>query len=409
MYNYYIDIIWTINAVLFGIVVLTCIVIALTAALKNYLWEKRRRGLLDIKKDVYEFVLSHKDSSSAVCPSFINNVTPQQFIDIRTNRHIDSAFFNESEQELLKHCFIKPDELTRLEDAALSSGNKWRKIEAILCLGYAQARGAIDVLKKTILSKDRDVSYFSVVSLGQIKTVQAAGALLDFLKKDPSNSYKIVSILETFPEDIAGDVAKLTDYHDPLVRYWALRLLSKFTPSGHIRKLEKLSEDMVPEIRAAACDCLGSAGGTGVKPALIRRLKDENWLVRSRAVYSLDKAMKDAAVPDIISLMDDPSWVVLDAVKSVMTNHIEASMPHIEKFLAGDYELAKKYSVLALQDSGQIDKLLKGALSGKTDAVRLLKSIVRSKFHSGLDAALGALDSAAREKALEILMKTEGA
>jgi FOG: HEAT repeat len=186
-----------------------------------------------------------------------------------------------------------------------------------------------------------------------------------------------------------------------------LKLLSKFTSREHISKLEKFTEDMVPEIRAAACDCLGNTGSPDVKSALIRRLKDDNWLVRSRAVYSLGKIMKDAAIPEVTVLINDPSWVVLDAVKTVMADHIEASLPYIGKFLAGDYELAKKYSVLALQDSGYMEKLLKEAILGKTNAVRLMKGVVRSKFHSGLDAALGALDPADREKAMEVIMKTE--
>ncbi|MDO8535714.1 MAG: HEAT repeat domain-containing protein [Candidatus Omnitrophota bacterium] len=406
MYNYHADTIWAINIALACIVALTCLVIILTAALKNLAWEKRRRDLLSIKKDVYEFVLSHKDASAAVCPAFIDNVTPQQFIDIKTNRRIDSAFFNEAEQELLKHCFIKPDELSKLEDTALKSRNKWRKIEAILCVGYTQVKSAVDILKNTLLSKDRDVSYFSIISLGQIKTVPSARALLDFLKKDPSNSYKIVSILETFPKDIADDVFRLTDYHDPLVRYWALTLLSKFVSHSHIRRIEKLTEDMTPEIRAAACDCLGNSGSADTGAMLIKCLKDDSWLVRSRAVHSLGKVMRDEAIPEVVALINDPSWVVLDAVKTVMSGHIETSLPYIEKFLSGDYEIAKKYSVLALQDSGYMNKLLKEAISGKKDAIMLVKSVIKSKFHSGLDAALGSLDPAQREKALEVLMKT---
>ena len=409
MYNYHADIIWATNIALIYIVALTCSVILLTAVLKNYLWEKRKRGLISIKKDIYEFALSHKDASAAVCPSFISNVTPQQFIDIRTNRRIDAAFFNESEQELLKHCFINPDELSKLEDTALKSGNKWRKIEAMLCLGYTQARPAIDILKKALLSKDKDVSYFSIISLGQIKTVQVARAFLDFLKKDPSNSYKIVSILKTFPKDIADDVFKLVDYHDPLVRYWALVLLSKFISGDHIRKLEKLTEDMAPEIRAAACDCLGSYGGAEAKPALIKCLKDDSWLVRSRAIHSLGKVMKDAAISEIAALINDPSWMVVDAVKTVMVDQMEASLPYIEKFLSGDYEVAKKYSVLALQDSGYMEKLLREAVSGKSNAIRLLKRVIKSKFHAGLDAVLSSFDPVMRERALEILMKTEEA
>ena len=360
-----------------------------------------------VKKNIYEFILSSKGSSSAVCPSFVNGVTPQQFIDIKTNRRIDAAFFNDSERQFLKSCFVTPSSIAKLENTALRPGNKWRKIEAILCLGYAQTKSAVDILKKTILSKDKDTVYFSIISLGQIRTLQAAKALLDFLKKDPSNSYKIVSILETFPKEIADDVLKLTDYHDPLVRYWALTLLSKFTSRGHIRKLEKFTTDMIPEIRAAACDCLGNVGSVDAKSALIKCLKDDNWLVRSRAVYSLGKIMKNEAVPEVTALIGDPSWAVLDAVRTVMASHIEASLPYIGKFLTGDYEIAKKYSVLALQDSGYMEKLLKEAISGKTDAVRLMKGVVRSGFHSGLDAALGALDSADREKAMKAIMEAK--
>lgn len=405
MYNYYTDIVWMVNAVFLFIIALTCLVILLTAVLKNYFWERRSRDLLKIKKDVYEFVLSHK-SSDAVCPSFVGDVTPRQFIDIRTNRRMDAAFFNESEQEILKNCFIKPEELAKLEDTALKSGNKWRKIEAILCLGYAQIKSGTDVLKKTLLSKDKDVSYFSIISLGQIKTVVAAKALLDFLKKNPSNSYKIISILETFPKDIADDVFKLTEYHDPLIRQRSLTLLSKFVSHDHIKRLEKLTKDIAPEVRAGACDCLGSAGSAEAKSALTAALKDDNWLVRSRAILSLARVAGDSAMPEIAPFINDPSWVVVDAVKVAMADHIEASLPYIEKFLAGDYEVAKKYSVLALQDSGHMDKLLKEALSGKDKATKLLKDVIRSKFHSGLDAALNALDPASREKAMEILMKT---
>jgi hypothetical protein len=406
MYNYHADIVWAANIALLAIVALTCLVILLTAVVKDYLWEERRRGLLSIKSNIYEFILSNKAASGAVCPSFVNGVTPQQFIDIKTNRRMDAAFFNDSEQKFLKDCFIDPKALAKLEKTAKESKDKWRKIEAMLCLGYTQMKSAVGILKDTILSKDRDIAYFSIISLGQIKTVSSAGVLLDFLKKDPANSYKIVSILETFPPDITDDVIRLTDYHDPLVRYWAVTLLSKFVSGVHIRKLEKLIEDAIPEIRAAACDCLGNAGGMEAGPALIKCLKDDNWLVRSRAVRSLAKVMGSSCLPEVTALINDPSWEVVDSVKTVMTEHIEDSLPYIGRFLAGGYEVAKKYSVLALQDSGYLVKLLNEAISGKSEAIKLLKDVIKSRVHSGLDAALGSLDPLTREKALEILMET---
>ena len=409
MYNYHADIVWSVNAMLIGMIVVTSIVIFASVVVKDYFWQARRRALVNIKKDVYEMVLAGKQSSEAVCRVFTAAITPQQFIDITTNRSIGAAFFNDSEQQLLKNCFVNPEEVARLEKIAITSRNKWRRVEAIICLGYTQTLAAMNILKDSLSSKDNDVSYFSMVSLGQIKTVESARILINFLKKDSSVSYKIVSILENFPKDISDDVIKLTEYHDSVVRIWAVKLLSKFTTDQHISKIEKLTHDSSDEVRAASCDCLGSLGSKEVKQALLRCLKDDSWRVRQHAVLALSKVMGDAALPEVIKLINDASWAVVDAVRDVMTDHIEAALPYIERFLDGENEIAKKYSVLALENSMYLSKLLKDALSSdnKDFAIRLLKGVMRSRSHAGLDAALNNLDPTLRAKALELLVKSE--
>ncbi|MDP3791742.1 MAG: HEAT repeat domain-containing protein [Candidatus Omnitrophota bacterium] len=409
MYNYYTDVVWQVNIALFAIIALTYIVILFTIFFKDLLWQRRRRAILDLKNNIYEIVLANKEASSAVCLPSISDITPQQYIDIETNRNIDTTFFNETEQRFFRNCFIKPDNIAALENIITKSGNKWKKIEAMLCLGYTQTATSVALLKKLIYSKDKDIGYFSMISLGQIKTPESAGVLLDLLKKDPASGYKIISILEDFPKEIADDIAGLIDYHDPKVRLFALTLLSKFVSSAHIKKLEKLAHDQSAQVRAAACDCLRQTRNIEARPALVARLKDDNWLVRSRAVLALSKVMEDAAIPQVIGLINDASWSVVETVKTVMTEHIKASLPYIEKFLAGEDEVPKKYSVLALQNSGYLAELLNEVVSGKAkDAeVRLLQGVVRSRAHAGLDAVLSELQPEARTKALEILMKME--
>lgn len=411
MHNYYPDIVWSINAVLSGVLVLTSVIIIIAVIYRDYVWKTRRRKLLDIKKRVWEAVLSGKKPTEKICYPFAEAITPQQFIDIETNRNIDLAFFNESERQFFKGCFIKEDNISRLENLAMNSKDKWRKVEAILSLGYTHTESAVDILKKLLYDKDTDISYFSIISLGEIKTVRSAKALLDFLKKSPDSGYKIISVLQDFPKEIADEVIRLTEYHDPLVKLMALKLLSKFITAGHIAVLEKLTHDKSDDIRAAACDCLGNIGGEKTKSALTRCLKDDSWLVKSRAVIALGQAIGDAAIPDVISLIDDASWTVFDSVRNVMTSHIEASLPYIKKFLEGTNELAKKNSILALQNSGYIHKLLNKAASGGADdlAMAILKGIVKSGLHVSLDAALAALTQDARVKALELITKIEEA
>ena len=409
MYNYHADIVWAVNAVLLGMLIVTSAVIFACVAVKDWLWRARGRALANIKRDVYEMVLAGKTSSEAVCQSFTSTITPQQFIDIATNRSIDAAFFNDSEQQLLKSCFVNPVEVVRFEKIAMRSKNKWRRIEAILCLGYIQTPDAIRILKNSLSSRDDDTSYFSMVSLGQIKKAESARVLIDFLKKYPSAGYKIVSILESFPKDIFDDIIKLTEYHDSIVRMWAVKLLSKFSAGRNISKIEKLTHDVSDEVRAAACDCLGAIGNKEARPTLLKCLKDDSWRVRQHAVLALSKLIGDAAILEVIKLINDPSWVVVDAVRDVMTEHIEAALPYIEGFLDGEYEVAKKYSVLALENSGYLLRLLKDAVSADDNgfAIRLLRGVMRSRSHAGLDAALGNLDPASRDKILALLVKVE--
>ncbi len=223
---------------------------------------------------------------------------------------------------------------------------------------------------------------------------------------------ELISILlENFPKEISGEVIKLSDYYDPLVKYWALTLLSKLEPFAYIKRVEKLTQDRTAEVRAAACDCLGSIGRKDAAPALLRCMKDDSWLVKSRAILAFGKVMRDAALPEATKFINDASWSVLDAVREVMTDHIEASLPYIERFLAGEDEIAKKYSVMALENSGYLTKLLNAAVSeGDNEfAIRLLKGVIRSRARFGLDTAIRHLKPAMRAKALEVLEKLEKA
>ncbi len=411
MYSYHADIVWQANAALLVMIIIISITIFACSLFKDLLWKRRRHALRNLKNNVYEIILAHKTASQAACESFIVDLTPQQFIDIETNRNIRAAFFNNSEQQFFRSCSIRPEMLSKLKKTARASRNKWRRIEALIALGYTQTNSAMRTLKVSLSDKDKDVAYYSMVSLGQIKNAQSARTLLELLQKDPSNAYRIVSILENFPEEVSDEVIKLTYYYDPLVKYWALVLLSKLNSSSHVARVEELTQDHAAEVRAAGCDCLGRGINKDAAPALIRCMKDDSWLVRRHAVLAFEKVMGDAALPEVIKHINDASWSVLDAIKEVMANHIEASLPYIERFLDGEDEIAKKYSVIALDNSGYLVKLLNDAVSGgnKDSSIRLLKGVIRSRVSFSLDSAIRRLDPAIRGRVIDVLERLEKA
>jgi HEAT repeat protein len=405
-YNYYSDIVWVVDAALACIILITVSAIIAYALLKDREWERRRRALLGIKKGVYEMVLAGRDPGEATCQLFSSSITPQQFIDIVTNRSKTAVFFNESEQDFLKNCFIGPEQIKRLERIALGASNKWRKIEAILCLGYTQRPESAAALAKTLLSRDTDIAYFSAVSLGQIRTAGSARALLGCLKKRRLNSYKIMSILSAFPAEAAGDIAKLALDRDAAVRERAATLLSKFDAAPYLETVKKLAVDRSPDVRAAACDCLAACGkdNAEARDLLDGLARDDHWMVRARAVRALGRLCGGACLGGIIGLVNDASWSVVDAVRDVMTANIAAAVPYMEKILEGGYDVAKRCCVTALEASGYLVKALKEAAGPEgARALKLLSAVARAGYASVMASAAASLEPPQRQKALEVL------
>lgn len=414
MYNYHAGLAWRIDIALLGLLLFLYVSTIFYAALKSYFENLRTRGLLNIKKNIYELVLAKKTPAEDVCLPIVTGSTVQQFVDVATNRIRDVVFFNDSEQKLFRECFATPEKLHRLGKVAKRLWGKWRRIEAIISLGYSGDPFVLPILEKTISDRDRDIAYFSMVALGQIKTIGAAKILLEFLKKRPFARYKVASILEGFPASITDEVIKLTEDSDPSLRFWAIKLTPTpknlvwgFMPERHMKRIEGLTTDESDDVRAAACECLGNLGRKDAMPALSKCLNDEVWYVRMHAVRALSKVLGKESIPHVITLIGDNSLYVIDSVKAVMSEHIEESLPFIEKFLYGKDDMAKKASIEALDTSGYITKVLRNVISQddkeRLRAIHLLEGMIRSHAHSGLETAMADFTPEEREKILKVI------
>lgn len=404
MYAYHTDLILTIDKILFSFLIFLVFSIVFYALAKEYFWKKRSRvSLLNIKKDVYEAVLTGKHNLKSA-----STATAGQFLDVVTNRNRDFVFFNESEQKLFRDCFISAKRIARLGHLSNSkSGNKWKRVEAILSLGYSQDISALEILEKTILDKDEDIVYFSMLALGQIKNVQSARILIELLKRNEFVRFKIASILESFPAAIVSEISQLLKSEAPSVRFWALKILSKLRPAEFIKDVEGLTSDDSEEVRAAACECLGEIGAREAKDTLLRCLKDDSWLVRVNAIKAFAKIFSKECLPEVMQLINDGSLSVIDAVKDVMAEYIETALPYIEKFFAGEDGLAKRVSVEVLETSNYVAKMFKDILSAnekdKQAAIKLLSGMISSHARFGLDSALNNFDEDSRNKLLSVI------
>ena len=384
-----ISIVLNIDIVLVGVSIFFCLFIALYVIVKGYLENRRKRFLLAIKTNVHSLAISGQKPSGETCPT-VSAKTPEQFLDVEMDR--EELLFDEPEKQFIKECFVTSDKILAIQTIAKNSKNKWRRIEAVLSLGYAEDLSSLDIIKEALYDRDDDVAYFSMLALGLIKNVKSAKILLDYLKKNIFRASKIASILEAFPVSITDEVIKLTDDPDASVRFWAIKLISKLNPKAYTGKVEELTRDPSADVRSAACECLGKIGHKEAKASLLKCLKDSAWYVRMQAVRALSTILGEEAIPDIAGLMKDDSVLVKDSVKTAMSGHIETSRPFIEKILSGQGELIKKEAIEALEISGYMTKVLHDLISEdnkrREASTSLLRAVIKASAHSGVESAL---------------------
>ncbi|MFA5143059.1 MAG: HEAT repeat domain-containing protein [Candidatus Omnitrophota bacterium] len=349
MYNYHADLIIKIDVILLGASLLLAAAIVLYILVKRHTNALRDKGLLELKRALYTLFQSGNEDKT--CLGTVAGSSVQQFLDIQGNRRRDAVFFNQKEQALFRECFVSSRALRRAEEAARNSHNKWQRIEAIIALGYSGKEETVRILRKSLTAKDQDIHYFTAIALAQMKTADSAHALIGLLEQDHFMQRKLVSLLESFPAGIAGDIIKLLDEKDPSVRFWALKLLPKFKPMQCRKKVEALAGDPSDKVRAAVCECLGALGGKESRPVLEKCLEDETWFVRMRAVQALAQTLGGESIPVILGSLNDGSIPVLDTVKAAIKDNILAALPYMKKtFLEGD-DFARRLCLEAIESS----------------------------------------------------------
>lgn len=399
-----IDAVWIIDKILLYIVLSLSTTIIVYSVFIESFENRRNRALRSIEEKLQKISSPKQLATRRTCPVFIRKFTPRQLVAVEKE---DQVLLSKSLKQYVKECFVLSDKTVPIEHTAEKSRNKWRRIEAILCLGCAGSSHALEILKRALLDKDEDIAYFSMLAAGQIKNAESARILLDFLGKGVFSGYKIVSLLETFPASIADEAIKATESGNPSVRFWSIKLILKFKADQHIERIESLAKDEVADVRAAACECLGELGKKVNSGSLFDCLKDEMWFVRMHAVRALSKILGKECVPSVASLIKDSHWLVKESVKNAIAPYIEDALPYLEEYLTGDDYATKKYCIDALIDSGYVAKSLNDILSEdprlKEEATRLLKKMIRSGVYFGLKKVLEDFPDDSRKKVLDIV------
>ncbi len=263
------------------------------------------------------------------------------------------------------------------------SANKWLKIESILLLAYIKEDSSVSYLETTLKEKDHDISYFSMISLGHIKTPASAEVLLNSIRDMRFSGYKIVSILETFPEDICGVIFKHASSDDVLTRFWSIKLLSKFRPGIYCDQISAFTNDTSFNVRAAACEFLGEIKCADNVPVIRKCLDDKNWVVRMYAFRAFEKLTGADCVPYGIKMLNDENWDLRQNVKRVLAKHVPDCIDIIKENLLSGSDTLRADLEEILDDSGYLNAIFDRILSEgpKEENLAFLRVLIRAYAH----------------------------
>jgi len=319
------------------------------------------------------------------------------------------SIFNRTKRNPIELQDVK-DEI--LKKRALGSLNKWKRIQSILLLSDVDPENSADILQKTLESSDEDVRYFSILALNRIRTSTAAKILLSTLKKRLISGYKIASILERFPEvEVSGPLGEGINNEDEYLKYWSLKILSKFNPYPYFETIEKLLTSHSKNIRAAACECLGNVQNEEAIRTVKNCLSDKDWVVRMYAIRALDKLVKEKSVPLIIHFLEERHWFLKEAVKQVLLKYREDSYPFVMDMLKKEDEKLRRDCLEILFEAGYLNDAIKGIISEDADrreeSINFLRFVISKGEHYSLDGIIAGRPRSERNKILDTMEKID--
>jgi HEAT repeat protein len=197
---------------------------------------------------------------------------------------------------------------------------KWRRIAALDELARTRHPRSRALLRRALRDPDRDVAGASVRALGELGVLGeawAVDALLEALRHEWAPRSRVATQLDRLTPGIGPRLVRLLDEQEPGVRFWAATLLGSCPGVGR-DGLVALTQDLDPNVRAAATESLGERVDLGVLDVLRERLQDEAWFVRVHACRALGRLGTAREAASVARCLADPWWWVRAAAKDAL-------------------------------------------------------------------------------------------
>jgi len=182
------------------------------------------------------------------------------------------------------------------------------QVEAVMTLKGNECEPAAQRLIKLLSHKSAAVKEAALTVLATYKEQATFQEYIDKLPKEKDRNKVATWIMVLGRSKIGGAVAAIeaaggSDKTTSTVRYESVRALMAIGQPGKTGLLGKCVQDREAVVRAAACDAIGQLRVKDQAEAVIERLGDDEWQVRTAAIEAVAVLRPQAAVQPLIDLM----------------------------------------------------------------------------------------------------------
>jgi HEAT repeat protein len=285
---------------------------------------------------------------------------------------------------------------------AISWTKRWARVAAARAAARLRLISAMPALIRAMDDPDHDVGYAAADALSQLNVPEAADAILQRITTKPTlNNARLAALIEHMDCDMTKLFRTHLEREDSQALFWTATLIGQKEMFDLITVVKPLLESPDPNVRAAACECVGELKIKLTDRWLAPLLYDEKWFVQSHAAKALGELHADWAVPDLVELLTSNEWWIRQNAADALVEIGAPSMDAVERLLESDDRFARHTSVEILERLGWIASVLQRAINGEAKAPVLLRLF-------GENGGVGYLENAvfvAPEEGVPILLE----
>lgn len=244
----------------------------------------------------------------------------------------------------------------------------WRRRRALVALGRTRAAEGVPALSEGLRDKHQENRHAALRGLGRMGSPEAGIEILDWIAEVglvvaplPVQNALInccrerPQILVPYLQRAGGEVREVL-----------ARVMAEVATPSLEDDLIGLSEDELPELRAAAARAMSSAQPYHAVEVLAELSKDSVWFVRLRAVVALGKLHNELATPHIAYALSDANRLVRMRAGEALVGQPGKMEPIFAEVVAMHDRYGLHAYLAALENAGARAKLEEELQQSKT-------------------------------------------